>query len=219
MAMDSVRTYYQRRAPEYDAVYNKPERQDDISKLAVRLTTLFAGRTVLEVAAGTGYWTQILAASAGHVLATDVNGGPLQIAKERDFARASVDFELADAFRLGAVAGDFDALFAGFWWSHLAIAQQSEWLRQVADRLPPGALVAFIDNRFVEGSSHPISRQDFDGNTYQSRTLADGSTWEVLKNFPSTQELVTAVDRYAESANVEELDYYWLLRYTLRHHG
>ena len=217
MAMDSVRTYYQRRAPEYDTVYNKPERQDDLSKLAVRLTALFAGRSVLEVAAGTGYWTQILAATAGQVLATDVNGGPLQIAKERDFARASVDFELADAFRLGAVAGDFDALFAGFWWSHLAIAQQSEWLRQVADRLPPGALVAFIDNRFVEGSSHPISRQDSNGNTYQSRTLADGSTWEVLKNFPSTQELLTSVDRYAESANVEELDYYWLLWYTLRH--
>jgi protein-L-isoaspartate O-methyltransferase len=217
--MDSFRTYYQRRAPEYDAVYNKRERHDDLSKLALRLATLFAGRTVLEVAAGTGYWTQVLVASAGHVVATDVNDGPLQIAKDRDYAKASVDFELADAFRLGAVAGHFDALFAGFWWSHLAIAQQSEWLTQVADRLPPGALVAFIDNRFVEGSTHPISRMDSDGNTYQSRTLADGSTWEVLKNFPSTEELLTAVDRYAESASVEELEYYWLLWYTLRHRG
>ena len=56
-------------------------------------------------------------------------------------------------------------------------------------RLEPGALVVFTDNRYVEGSSLPITREDADGNTYQERRLRDGTEYEVLKNFPEEAEL------------------------------
>jgi hypothetical protein len=59
--MEGLDTYYERRAAEYDAIYDKPERQDDLEELKVRLRELFAGRTVLEIAAGTGCWTQHIA--------------------------------------------------------------------------------------------------------------------------------------------------------------
>jgi len=42
-----------------------------------------------------------------------------------------------------------------------------------------------MDNRYVDGSSTPISERDADGNTYQRRRLADGSDNRVLKNFPT----------------------------------
>ena len=50
-------TYYARRAEEYDLVYDKPERQADIGYLIAYLQRAFEGRTVNEIACGTGYWT------------------------------------------------------------------------------------------------------------------------------------------------------------------
>ena len=46
-----------------------------------------------------------------------------------------------------------------------------------------------LDNRYVEGSSTPVTERDADGNGYQLRKLADGSTHRVLKNFPTEAEL------------------------------
>ena len=58
MSEDLV-AYYRLRAAEYDNVYAKPERQDDIAALGERLSELLAGCRILELAAGTGFWTQI----------------------------------------------------------------------------------------------------------------------------------------------------------------
>jgi demethylmenaquinone methyltransferase/2-methoxy-6-polyprenyl-1,4-benzoquinol methylase len=77
------------------------------------------------------------------------------------------------------------------------------------------ARIVFLDNRYVEGSSTPVSRTDADGNTYQSRTLSDGSQHEVLKNFPTADELRAAVEPHAREVRVNVLDYYWWLDYTL----
>ena len=52
-------------------------------------------------------------------------------------------------------------------------------------RLEPGATVVIVDNNYVEGSNHRITRTDEKGNTYQRRCLADGREWEVRKNFPT----------------------------------
>ena len=72
--------YYAERAAEYDEVYRKPERQEDLAKLRQLLPPLVAGKRVLEVAAGTGYWTQVLANSAAAITATDLNAETIAIA-------------------------------------------------------------------------------------------------------------------------------------------
>ena len=41
--------------------------------------------------------------------------------------------------------------------------------------------MVYVDNRYVAGSSTPISRRDEFGNTYQLRSLKDGTHYEVLK--------------------------------------
>ena len=63
-ASAEMRAYYAARAPYYDAVYLKPERAKDIAFLFDYLPAVFAGRSVLEVACGTGYWTQHIAGTA-----------------------------------------------------------------------------------------------------------------------------------------------------------
>ena len=91
--------YYRHWAPGYDEVYTRPERQDDMSALHVRLTDWFAGKRVLEVAAGTGWWTSVLADTAASVTATDVNKATLEVARARRAWPPTVDFALPTALR------------------------------------------------------------------------------------------------------------------------
>ena len=77
-------------------------------------------------------------------------------------------------------------------------------------------MVAILDNNYAEGSSTPISRRDAEGNTYQMRALANGEQHEVLKNFPTGDELTSAVRGVAREAHLENLKYYWLLVFTLK---
>jgi SAM-dependent methyltransferase len=209
--MTSLADYYERRAPDYDAVYAKPERQADLGRLQALLPPLFADRSVLEVAAGTGYWTQFLAPVAREVYATDYNAAPLAIARSRSYPRGNVRFGRADAF---ALSGSFDAAFVGFWWSHMMLGDVDRFLAGLCSCLRPGSVAAIVDNRYVEGSNYPITRTDNSGNTYQQRSLPDGSTYEVLKNFPTAAELVAIASRHGSGADVVELDYYWMLTLT-----
>jgi len=211
-----LEAYYARRAREYERIYDKAERQEELAWLRARLPALFARRRVLEVACGTGYWTQHLAETAAHVLACDINEPVLEVAREKPIARGRVDFLRADAFTLAGVPAGCDAAFAGFWWSHVRKSDRARFLAGLQAKLAPGALVGILDNAFVAGSSTPISRRDAEGNTYQVRALLSGETHEVLKNFPTDAELAAAVAPFARAAHVERVEYYWLLVLTLK---
>ena len=62
--------YYAKRASEYERIYQKPERQADLEKLQAILTEVCAGLDLLEIACGTGYWTQYARSSAKSIVAT-----------------------------------------------------------------------------------------------------------------------------------------------------
>jgi len=211
-----LESYYAKRAREYERIYDKVERQEELAWLRDRLPRLFEGRRVLEVACGTGYWTQVLARRAEHVTACDVNEPVLEIAREKPIRRGRVSFVRADAFSPGGLCDGCNAAFAGFWWSHVRKSDLSRWLAGMAGALPKGSLLAMLDNRYVEGSSTPVSRRDAQGNTYQVRPLLSGETHEVLKNFPTAAELTDAVRPFAAEAHLEETRYYWLLVFRTR---
>ncbi len=212
----SLEAYYAKRAGEYERIYDKAERQDELEWLRGRVPALFAGRRVLEIACGTGYWTQYLARSAAHVVASDINEPVLEIAREKPYPAGRVEFLKTDAFTLEGVPAGCDAAFAGFWWSHVRLAALGPWLATLSRHLAPGAVVGILDNRYVEGSSTPTSRRDAEGNAYQVRPLLSGETHEVLKNFPTAAELAAIVRPFAREATLEETQYYWLLALTLK---
>lgn len=204
--------YYSRRAREYEAIYEKPERQADLAALRERVRALVHGRRVLEVACGTGYWTAVMAQSAASVLATDAAEAPMAIARAKALG-PRVRFELADAYALPASPGGFDAAFAGFWWSHIPRGRLGEFLGSLHGCLAPAARVVLLDNRYVEGSSTPVIEVDRDGNSYQLRRLADGAELRVLKNFPSEAELREALA--PARLEYQGLQHYWLAHYAL----
>jgi hypothetical protein len=79
--------------------------------------------------------------------------------------------------------------------------------------LVPGAPVILLDNRYVPGSSSPITETDADGNTYQTRRLKDGSMHRVLKNFPSEAELRSSLGVFGRSSAFTAWQYYWAFEY------
>jgi 2-polyprenyl-3-methyl-5-hydroxy-6-metoxy-1,4-benzoquinol methylase len=211
LASSELVDYYRRRAAEYEAIYAKPERQPDLGLLKQKIPARLRGARVLEIACGTGYWTQLIAGVAASVTATDLAEEPMQIARSKTYD-AMPQFNIADAYALPASLGRFDAALAVFWWSHVPHQRIAEFLGSLHARLEPGARVVLMDNRYVEGSSTPISEIDGEGNAYQMRRLGDGAQVRVLKNFPTEAELRESLPR---SLELEQLGYYWLAEYRL----
>ncbi len=240
--VESMADYYARRAAVYERVYFKPERQADLRAMENWLTPQFSGRRVLEIACGTGWWTPHGARDCASWLATDLNPETMALAQHKPLPAGKVRFAMVDAYTLqdlgaasfdaaasgGAASFDatasggaasFDAAFAGCWWSHVPLARLPGWLTLLHSRLEPGARVVFLDNRFVPASSTPISRTDADDNTYQQRNLDDGSTHEVLKNFPTRDEALSMLGDCswprARDPQWTLYEHYWVLSYTL----
>jgi SAM-dependent methyltransferase len=210
---DTMIDYYAQRAAEYERIYAKPERQVDLQAMKRFLSNAFPGEYLLEVACGTGYWTQFVAKSATAILATDCNSEVIDLARRKDFGACLVEFVEANAYQLDDIRGGHTAGFHGFWWSHIPVGKIGGFLTVFHDRLSPGAKVVMIDNAYVEGSSTPISRMDADGNTYQIRRLQDGTEHEVLKNFPTETTLRKSLSRYATGIIMERMQYFWILEY------
>ena len=208
--------YYKRRASYYERVYHKPERQADLRAMEAWIRQPFAGRHVLEVACGTGWWTPHAALDCASWLATDLNPETLALAQAKPLPPGKVRFQTVDAYSFEQLGQQtFDAAFAGCWWSHVPLQRLPGWLATLHARLRPGARVVFLDNSFVQTSSTPLVRQDEAGNTYQHRTLDDGSTHEVLKNFPTRQQAVSLLGPRARNTDWIEYEHYWILSYEL----
>jgi ubiquinone/menaquinone biosynthesis C-methylase UbiE len=85
--------YYRARAPEYDQWFLRQGRYDqgpelnqrwfdEVAEVWAALEEARISGDVLEMAAGTGWWTERLAASAGHVTALDSSPEALEIARQ-----------------------------------------------------------------------------------------------------------------------------------------
>jgi ubiquinone/menaquinone biosynthesis C-methylase UbiE len=210
----SMRAYYARRAPYYDAVYERPERQADLAWMRQRLEHQMADQRVLEVACGTGYWTQFAASVCASMLATDATPEPLALARLRpNVSRA--EFVLADAFSLSSNLGRFTAAFAGLWLSHVPIGRRTEFLNSLNALLEPGARVLLFDNSEIQCRDFPVLERDAEGNTFQQRALRDGSMHRVLKNFPDEAELMAMIAGVGVRPQYHMLENFWWFEYTV----
>ena len=73
-----------------------------------------------------------------------------------------------------------------------------------------------IDQLYVEGSSSPISREDACGNQYTIRRLKDGSTFEIIKNYPAPGEPEDGFKELCKDIHVMKLRHFWALSAQLR---
>ena len=205
-------SYYKDRANEYEKVYSKPERQNDLLIARQILQQTFKEKEILEIACGTGYWTEIISRSANSILATDINETAIEVARSKTYSPATVDFKIADLFKL-STAKKHQSLFGGFIWSHIKLQELDHFIGRINSLVESGGTIVFIDNNYVAGSSLPISAADEFGNTYQTRTLENGTSHNVLKNFPNHDFLMQLMAGKAADIEFINLEYYWILKY------
>jgi len=215
--MRTLELYYDRIAPEYERLFyqDDPKRREEKCAIAETICDAFRDRTVLEVACGTGYWTRFAAAGARRVVAIDRSPGMLEIARRKGLPADKVEFRLGDAYDLGTVPGHFDAALANFWLSHVPRARIGAFLEQFHARLAPKSVVVMADNMYVEGVGGELVSRPGDGDTYKLRTLADGSGYEVLKNYYEREDLSLLLAPFASELLISVARFYWWLRYTL----
>lgn len=204
--------YYRDRAREYEKIYSRPERQNDLKQVTQILQKIFNNKEIFEIACGTGYWTERIAKTAKTILATDINDTVIEVAKSKNYSPAAVRFQTVDIFNLPPEIM-YESVFGGFIWSHIKLEDLNNFINRLHRIIIKDGTAVFIDNNYVEGSSLPITDIDKMGNTFQTRQLENGSKHKVLKNFPNERFLRQFLADKASDINIINLEYYWILTY------
>lgn len=201
----AVVDYYAARAAEYDltAGYTDPEAEPLRGGAKARYQELFLGLDVLEIACGTGYWTEVVAQVARTVLATDVCEQMLASARQRLAGFGNVRFRVADAYSLEDVPGGFSGAFAVWWWSHVPKRLVPQFLATLHDKLRPGALVLFVDQ--VSTAYEPMNQCVGAGeDRLEEREVSGGRKFSIVKNFPGRDEVLAALEGVATGIEYRE---------------
>ncbi|NGO69219.1 class I SAM-dependent methyltransferase [Streptomyces boncukensis] len=182
-------TYYRARASEYDRVY--AEREDLRELLTVTDDLPITGDT-LELACGTGQWTQALATRARTVTALDASPEVLDIARTRA-ASSNVRFCQADILTWQPPRC-YDTAFFAFWLSHVPPNQFTAFWTTVATALAPHGKAVFID----EGPAEAV-REEVAATV---RQLGDGSRYRIVKIFHDPGTLTADLTALGWSADI-----------------
>jgi demethylmenaquinone methyltransferase/2-methoxy-6-polyprenyl-1,4-benzoquinol methylase len=214
--------YYRARAGEYDDNLRNLERYvsmggsvagrsggEDGKEVAILLKALEGMHpfdTVLELACGTGWWTQWLAQQAQHVTAVDAAAEMLTLNRERVNA-ANVRYIQADVFSWKPDR-QFDLVFFAFWISHVPHDRFAAFWQLVGDSLAANGRVFFIDELDTERARGLETRVDEDAVL---RTLADGRQFRAVKVFYEPSELEAKLRKLGWEFEVHEAGhrFYW----------
>jgi demethylmenaquinone methyltransferase/2-methoxy-6-polyprenyl-1,4-benzoquinol methylase len=192
--------YYEARAGEYDDWYLRRGRyargpihdaawNAELDGAGTWLDALPIGGEIVELAAGTGWWSPLLAGK-GELSIYDAAAQPLELARERLVAhRLRAHIHLRDAW--AEPDRPVDALFAGFWLSHVPRARTAEFLALARRWLKPDGVVAFIDSLLDPQSGaadHPPATGDL-----AVRRLDDGREFTIVKVYRQPDELDAAL--------------------------
>ena len=205
--IDEQIAYYRARAGEYDAT-STPE-DDPFADAADRIRDALRafeprGR-VLELAAGTGQWTGLLADYAGELVVTDASPEMLEL-NRANVGERGIDYRVADAFAMEA-RHDHDVVFFGFFLSHVPASRFEAFWGVVSGLLAPGGRVFFVDE-----AAHGLWEEDWvdrDAGIVR-RPLTDGRVHRAVKVLwaPPDLERRLASLGWEASVNSDE-PFYW----------
>jgi SAM-dependent methyltransferase len=214
--IEEMGRYYADRVMYHD-MYMGYAGNDEMEKLLAPIIQLVekevSGKDVLEIACGTGDWTQVLSKRARSVVATDLIEGYLAQALKKEYVGGNVVFNVADAYNLDGIVGDFNAAFAADWWSHIPRSRIGTFIAALHGRLRPDAKVVMVDMMPNPELDKWFSHLDEEGNVIQKRTLPTGKIYHVIKNFPTERELRDCLGKRA--ADIEYFEDKELLRWVL----
>ena len=212
--LSEQRSFYRARAPEYDEWWQRQGRYQrgkdaeaewhrQVAVIDSALTAFNATGNVLEMAGGTGWWTQRLERTAENLTVVDASPEVLALNRAR-VRRKDVSYEVADLFEWRPDRS-YDVVFFSFWLSHVPRSRFGDFWSLVRSCLAPGGRVFLIDNRDdpvpQSGIRDPYVVQY--GPDVHLRQLNDGSRYRVVKVMYEPVELQSLLEAAGWQAGVE----------------
>jgi SAM-dependent methyltransferase len=198
-----MREYYAARAPEYDDWYLRRGRYSrgpardiawhaELDRATGWLDRVPFSGEIVELAAGTGWWSPLLA-QKGELSLYDVNPEPLERARERLVAhQLRAHLHVRDAW--AEPDRPVDGLFCGFWLSHVPDDRLHDFLALAHRWLRPGGTLGFIDS-LADPESGAVDSEPVGTDGVAVRRLADGREYRVIKVYRSAADMVAALAR------------------------
>jgi ubiquinone/menaquinone biosynthesis C-methylase UbiE len=210
--------YYRDRAPEYDEWFERKGRYDqgeeanaawfaDVEAAFAAFDAVHFTGDVLELAPGTGIWTERLLRTVDTLTAIDI--APEMIAQnEARVGKGRVRYLLADLFTWEPDR-PYDGVCFCFWISHVPEEQLDPFLRTVAAALKPGGKLFFIDSHPRIKPTQPSSIQlpPEPGSQVLTRKLNDGRAYRIVKNFLDPRALEARCRAAGLEVQVHETPY------------
>lgn len=167
--------YYRARAQEYDESISGAVELFEAGKAMLLKMGRF--ERILELACGTGFWTETLLAMGGHVTAVDAAPEMLGIARKR-YGDERISYQEADLFKWEP-SGEYDLVFFANWLSHVPPAALDEFFSKVQRSVRPGGFVALVDQHAPSVADEIIAKDKI----YAKRPLEDGREFTIVKAF------------------------------------
>ena len=217
-AIDTLREqqeYYNARAAEYDEWWMRKGRYDrgdeensvwfnEQEEVRAAFAALDWRGDVLELAGGTGIWTEWLAPRARHITVLDGSLEMIALNSARLEAggyRGKADYRQVNLFDWQPER-QYDGLFMGYFISHVPAAMLDTFLATIARALRPGAVLGLIDGRRDVRSTSPDQPPPGPETELMTRRLNDGRTFQIVKRFDEPDHLAAAFDRHGIAAVV-----------------
>ena len=211
--------YYCVRAGEYDEWFRRAERYDrgpeanarwaaEVGQVSDALAAFNPAGNVLELAAGTGWWTGRLARYAASLTAVDASPETLAVNKGK-LGDAPVRYIKADLFDWQPDR-QYDVVFFSFWLSHVPPERFDAFWRLVRSCLKPNGRVFFLDSRYEGTSTAADHHLEGEDATTTQRRLNDGREFRVVKVFYRPDELAARLATLGWDVAVQTTPTYFL---------
>lgn len=212
--------YYRARAGEYDDWWLRRGRYDrgpeasaawraEAAEVEQALDAMSPHGAALELACGTGIWTARLAPQATSLLAVDGAPEALALAAARLRGAPHVRFESADLFDWRP-RRRFDRVCFSFWLSHVPEERFDAHWDLVRDALAPGGQFFLVDSLHEATSTARDHALAPAAAGIQTRRLADGRRFEVVKVYHAPEALTARLARNGFAAALRATPNYFL---------
>jgi demethylmenaquinone methyltransferase/2-methoxy-6-polyprenyl-1,4-benzoquinol methylase len=211
--------YYRARASEYDEWFLRIGRYDrgeehkrqwlaEVEQVRKALADFGPRGRILELACGTGWWTEQLVPYADSLTAVDASPEVIALNRQR-VQSGKVEYIQADIFEW-VPPQSYEVVFFSFWLSHVPPGRFDEFWALVRRCTGPRGRAFFIDSLYTpEGTAknQPLSAP---AATTSVRRLNDGQTFEIIKVFYEPAQLAQRVEALGWQAEARATETYFL---------
>jgi ubiquinone/menaquinone biosynthesis C-methylase UbiE len=214
--------YYQARASEYDEWFLRQGRYDhglewnrqwfqEVEQVHNILNQFRPEGKVLELACGTGLWTQQLLSHAQHITAVDAVAEVIKLNRQR-LQSSKVEYIQADIFNWQPEE-QYDIVFFSFWLSHIPSQYFEQFWQMVSRGLKPGGRVFFVDSKYEPTSTAPDHHLGEVQAGTVMRRLNDGREYQIVKIFYECETLEKRLSQLGWRVSVNVTPKYFLYGY------